>query len=349
MPDKQRTFGQYETPADVADLLLSFCLRSPGARLLDPACGDGAILERAGRMQHWLDPGHAPTNTLWGIEFDPEAAVQALLRLPQAHIIRGNFFELEAKDYQSFDAVVGNPPYTRAEWFGRLVAPQAPSEQMSMFEVDESAGQGDGRAILRHDIREDVLNRRAGLHAHFFVHGTQFLREGGRFGFVVPNSWLDVAYGERLKQYLLEHYRILALIESNVERWFDQARINTCLVILEKCTDANARALNRVRLVRLFRPLSELIPYPIDDRQRLSHLERLTMRLLPGYDYRGEDLAVRVLTQRELTPADKWGVALRSPGVYWRHAQDPTLWYLGTWATVRRGLTTGGQHLLLSG
>ena len=61
MTSKQRTWGQFATPTDVADLLLGFCLRRPGDRLLDPSCGDGALLRRAaGRRPRALAPGPAP-------------------------------------------------------------------------------------------------------------------------------------------------------------------------------------------------------------------------------------------------------------------------------------------------
>ena len=56
MNDKRRTFGQYDTPADVADLILAFCHRHPADRLLDPSCGSGAFLARAAQMQSWLAP-----------------------------------------------------------------------------------------------------------------------------------------------------------------------------------------------------------------------------------------------------------------------------------------------------
>lgn len=342
MDEKKRTYGQFETPIDVADLLLGFCLRRPDDRVLDPSCGDGALLSRAAGMQRWLDPWHDPADKLWGIELDPEAADSARQALPQAQIVNQDFFELKPGPDLQFDAIVGNPPYTRAEWIERLTLAERDASQLPMFDGSESpetaAGQG---ATTR---RYPFLGRRAGLHAYFFIHGTDFLREGGRFGFVVPNSWLDVAYGERLKQFLLEHYRILALIESNVERWFDDAQVNTCLIIMEKCGDAERRSVNRVRLVRLFRPLSQLIPYPENDRQRLSHLERLVTRMLPGGDQRGEDLAVRVVGQRELTPVEKWGLTLRAPAVYRRASQQANLAPLKNWATVRRGYTTGANN-----
>ena len=51
MPDKQRTFGQFETPLDVADILLSLCVRRTGDRVLDPSCGSGLLLERVALWQ----------------------------------------------------------------------------------------------------------------------------------------------------------------------------------------------------------------------------------------------------------------------------------------------------------
>jgi methylase of polypeptide subunit release factors len=339
MNDKRRTYGQFETPIDVADLLLGFCLRRPGDRVLDPSCGDGALLARAAGMQRWLDPWHDPAATLWGIELDPEAAATARAALPPAQIINRDFFDLQPEPDRIFDAIVGNPPYTRAEWIERLEKEDGYASQLSIFASE--AGQGE--ESISTTRRYPFLGRRAGLHAYFFIHGTGFLREGGRFGFVVPNSWLDVAYGERLKQFLLEHYQILALIESNVERWFDEARVNTCLVILEKCGDPQRRASNRVRLIRLFRPLSELIPYSDNDRQRLSHLERLVGRMLPSADQRGQDLAVRVVSQRELAAGEKWGLTLRAPAVYRRQSQQVNLAPLKQWAEVHRGYTTGAN------
>ncbi len=338
MSDKKHTYGQFETPADVADLLLAFCLRQPKDRLLDPSCGAGAFLKRAALLKEWRAPGEASPDTLWGVELDDTAAEQAQLALPEARIINRNFFELEPWLDQPFDAIVGNPPYTRAEWIGRMPETTELVHQLSMFNGYEKE---DGNASRR--TQGTLLARRSGLHAYFFIHGTDFLREGGRFGFVVPNSWLDVAYGERLKQFLLDHYQILALIESNVERWFSQAKINTCLIILEKCSDARARSKNRVRLVRLCLPLDQLIPFEKEDDQRLTHLEHLSTNLLPGSDFQSQDLSVRVMDQHDLAADEKWGIALRSPEVYRKRLEDPGLVRLGSWALIQRGYTTGAN------
>lgn len=337
MTDKQRTYGQFETPPEVADLLLAFCMRQPSDRLLDPSCGTGAFLSRAALMQQWLGPDVGSPDTLWGVELDPEAVALAQKTLPDSHIIQRNFFELDPWP-DLFDAIIGNPPYTRAEWFGRL--PETPDlvRQLSIFNGMKGAQKPTG-----HMDRHVGLSRRAGLHAYFFVHGTDFLREGGRFGFVVPNSWLDVAYGERLKQFLLDHYRILALIESNVERWFGEAKVNTCLVILERCSDATARATNQVRLVRLRQSLRELIPANDDDAQRVALLKELIPQLLTDRDIKNERFVVRITCQRALAAAEKWGVAIRAPAVYRHRSEDARLVPLGSWAMIHRGYTTGAN------
>ena len=349
MPDKQHTLGQYETPTDVADLLLGFCLRRPSDRLLDPSCGEGAFLARAAKWLGWLGDGpDAPPDALWGVELDPETAVRAQTILPQAHILTRNFFTLQPGEPADglpgvFDALIGNPPYTRAEWIGRLSTEDG--RQLDLFDgLPPSAPEAAEKRLLMPRQLWDSLGGRSGLHAYFFLHGAQFLREGGRFGFVVPNGWLDVAYGEKLKQFILDHFKILAIIESGVEHWFDDAKINTCLVVLEKCSGPNRRAANMVRLVRLKRPLRALIPYAANDYRRLTALEQLIPRLLPNESRTTPDTAVRVVTQADLRPAAKWGLALRAPEVYRRRREEPKLACLRDWAEVQRGFTTGANQ-----
>jgi hypothetical protein len=304
--------------------------------------------------RQWLanSPQDVPLGRLWGVELDGETAVTAATHLPQAKIIQQNFFTLEPD--REFDALIGNPPYTRAEWIGRLH--RQSGEQLAFDWKAETVGQrletnlqspvsslhSKQRLIPRHLWQR--LSHRSGLYAYFFLHGLEFLREGGRFGFVVPNGWLDVAYGADLKQFLLDNFRIIALIESGVERWFKQAKVNTCLVVLEKCSQAERRAANLVRLVRLKRPLTDLIPFAHDEPRRMLAVERLVPRLLPSDNRRSPDFDVRVLPQWQLDAAAKWGLALRAPDVYRRCREQGDLPPLKSWATIQRGFTTGANE-----
>jgi len=344
MSSTQRTFGQFETPADVADLLLGFCVRRPSDRFLDPSCGRGAFLARVDRWRRWLadKASDITPDGLWGVELDPKVATTAAAALPDARILNDNFFTLDADEFPPFDVIIGNPPYTRAEWIARLHRESGRQLALALPEISGAKAAPTKQHLIPRELWAK-LDGRSGLHAYFFLHCFHFLREGGRLGFVVPNGWLDVAYGQKLKRFLLDHFRIIALIESGVERWFRDARVNTCLVLLEKCDGVSRREANLTRLIRLKRPLADLIPGEADYRLRPVWLEQLATRLLPSQNRQTDEYAVRVVPQGELRPGEKWGVALRAPAVYRQRIAGPELAPLQAWATVKRGFTTGAN------
>lgn len=344
MNNKQRTWGQFATPLDLADVLLGLCLRRPEDRVLDPSCGEGALLARAAKWQRWLaaTPEEARPDLLQGVELELATARATQTALPQARVTAANFFALTPDDLGLFDGIIGNPPYTRSEWLDRL-DPSAEA-QLALF-PDDGSGMTPEAILHRPVVPYSVwslLGGRSGLHAYFFVHSLRFLREGGRLAFVVPNGWLDVDYGRELKQFLLDHFRIVLIIESAVERWFSEASVNTCVVVLEKSSDAAARASNRVRFARLLYPLADMLPYAPDDPQRAVALEQLAGRLLPPTDRRLPGSSVRVVEQNQLYPDARWGQLLRAPDVFLRQPKG-RLAPLGEWASVQRGYTTGAN------
>jgi methylase of polypeptide subunit release factors len=87
-----------------------------------------------------------------------------------------------------FDTIVGNPPYTRH------------------LEIEDIQEKAEGykekliqKALIGPDGRKFAdISKRAGIYAYFFIHGTKFLQNSGRFGFIVSNSWLDADYGKGL-------------------------------------------------------------------------------------------------------------------------------------------------------
>jgi methylase of polypeptide subunit release factors len=333
--------GQFETPLDAADLLLGFSLHRPTDRVLDPSCGSGILLRRAYAWQEWLAPGpHDMGQACWyGVELDALPAAAARREMPQAAILQQNFFTLDPTQLAPFDVVIGNPPYTRAQAIGMIETDEA--RQMALFPEDAQTAAAGKMPLLTRPLA-GALSGRSGLYAYFFLHSAPFLREGGRLAFVVPNGWLDVAYGASLKRFLLEHFRVRAIIESSVERWFASARVNTCLIILEKCGNVQRRRNNLIHLVRLQQEMSSLLP-PADDYRRLVAVEQLVAHLSPGRDLVSEEAVVHVLPQKELHAEDKWGIALRAPTAYHQTRSKLSLAPLQHWMKVERGYTTGAN------
>ncbi|UCH90252.1 MAG: hypothetical protein JSV49_01025 [Thermoplasmata archaeon] len=122
---------------------------------------------------------------------------------------------------------------------------------------------------------------------------------------MVSNSWLDVDYGKGLQEFFLNNYKIIAIIESKVERWFEEADINTCIVILRKCGDEQERNNHIARFVYLKRSLREFIP-PAQDLwekqlERLNEIDKLKRTILAHNDfYENIELRIFPKSQRDL-------------------------------------------------
>ena len=329
---------------DVEDLLLGFCMRRPSDRIMDPSCGQGTFLDRVSRWKRYLSsrPSDLSPDGLWGVDADPDLVDAARIAVPQAHVVAQNFFTLDPDQTGLFDAIVGNPPQVTAERFGRLNREAGRQLELGLKTASREDHQVKRERLLPRDLWGQ-LDGRSGLYAYYFLHSARFLRESGRIGFVVPSGWLDAAHGQKLKAFLIDQFRIIALVESEVERFFDAGKEKRCLLVLEKCSGPMRRANNMARLIRLKQPLSQLIPGGSNDRQRPAFLEQLVTRLLPGQSRQTDAYEVRVVPQNELGAASKWRLALRAPEVYRERVSRGGLSPIQSWATIRRGFTTGAN------
>lgn len=393
IPEEERhILGQYFTSPDVVDLILRFCLKHETDKILDPGCGAGTFLVRA--YQHKKLMNQRLTHeeilkTIWGNDIAKFPAHLTTINLAindlrsdenYPRVIRKDFFDLlpdrmefplpeswrkiqikglgkiekTLEHPRFFDAIVGNPPYTRQE---------------EIEDIQEKA-EGYKDQLIRKALHLEgkpfaEISRRAGIYAYFFIHGTKFLQNGGRFGFIVSNSWLDVDYGKGLQEHFLTHYKIIAIIESKVERWFEDADVNTCIVILEKVSGEKLKRERDEHLVRfayLKRPLRHFIP-PAENMWekevgRLEVIDKLNKTVL-GHSsyYENEDLRVYPKSQKELweegyDPEEgkyvgaKWGKYLRAPKIFFTILEKGKgkLVPLKQVAKVRRGFTTGANE-----
>ena len=389
-PEERHHLGQYFTNADVVDLILKFCVHHENDLVLDPACGAGTFLVRVYHHKKMMNQRQAHgvlLNTLWGNDIAKFPAHLATINLAirdlavdknYPNILQEDFFSLTAGEEgfdlpekyrrrvaynlgestrvviypQWFDAIVGNPPYTRQEDIPEISTQDAKyKKQLIKYAVLDSRGK---------KIAE--IGKRAGIHAYFFVHGTKFLKDGGYFGFVVSNAWLDVDYGKGLQELFLKYYKIIAIIDSKVERWFEEADINTCIVILQKCADKKLRDENLVRFVYLKRKLSSLIPPAQDiwekEIERLNSVEQNIKTILSHNSlYENDDLRIYPKSQAELWDegfdsdqgkyiGTKWGKYLRAPDIFFKilNKGREKLVRLKDIAKVQRGFTTGANN-----
>ena len=161
---------------------------------------------------------------------------------------------------EPLDAVVGNPPYVRQELIAkRSKLKKAKGEAANSFASRQKNTKEHFKELVSAAWPGLALTGRSDLHCYFWPVATAHLKEGGYFGFLTSSSWLDVEYGFALQGWILQNFRLLAVIESVDEPWFEDARVKTCVTIMQRCTDAEARDANVVKFVRLQKPLAEIL------------------------------------------------------------------------------------------
>lgn len=208
---------------------------------------------------------------------------QALFHVPMAAGAKSK--QLRPVIIGEVDAVVGNPPYVKE---GEISKPPKTSSKSKVKAGPRSLEQikAEADAYKKHLMQlaheawpRCSLSGRSDLHVFFWPHAGTLLRPGGYFGFLTSSNWLDVEYGFHLQEFILEHYAIIAVFESQVEPWFTSARVTTCATILRKEPDRQKREANLVRFVQLRSPLSAIFPADATEENRQLAAEALRDRI----------------------------------------------------------------------
>ena len=186
--------GAFFTPLEVSRFIANWAIRSTSDRVLEPSCGDAAfLLPSAERLEALGVSRDTIPFSLSGVEIHSASIVEAQARLSangfRATITEGDFFDLDPKPL--YDAVIGNPPYVRYQQFS-------------------GAARAKGlRAALAHGVR---LTSLASSWAAFTIHASEFLKDHGRLGLVLPAELMSVNYAGEVRRFLLSRFAKVRLI-----------------------------------------------------------------------------------------------------------------------------------------
>lgn len=301
--------------ADERRVLGQFFTPSPVARLalaaIAPLPSRLRVLDPMCGDGAFLAAAHAAGATrLYGIDIDPQIAALAAA-IPGARITTGDALAPGLPAHLgTFDLVVGNPPYIRA---GQVDA---------RIRRARAAAIADDWPELPRDLVE-VVARHADLAATCLLRALRFVRPAGTLALVVSTALLDADGAGALWTAFERLAHVRAIVIAPAERWFPDAAVNPMLLVAER-HGAGARASSAPRLVRL--------TAPTDVAARAVGLAALE-RHGEVRDARGD--------------ATRWGAQLRAPAAWfaWRDAAGDAVVPLAELAEVRRGLTTGANHV----
>jgi len=203
---EKRKNGVFYTPKILAKYLIDNLIDGSSISIFDPAYGDGALLLAAEDIFKEKSLPNSSIN-IYGCDINP---VNGLLKhLPQANLIKGDFFEYNSPI--KHELVLTNPPYVRRQ------------NQDSVL-IDEY------RSLIP-ELK--LVSKNADLWVYFLIKSFSLIKVGGSMGAVLPWAFLQAEYAIKLRIWLTENFGDIQYLALN-HKYFDSTQERVVLVWLKK-------------------------------------------------------------------------------------------------------------------
>ncbi len=277
-------FGQYFTPRPLIEFIVKMLDIKRTDLILDPACGSGGFLlyamdairkegeeyypdDGARRYEYW----HAfAEHNLYGIEINDEIARVAKMNMIIHDDGHTNIIGADALDgiekisetnrgfsKEKFDAILTNPP------FGSDIK-YVERPYLSDYELGLSTSKRNGKFIPLKSQDSEIL---------FIERVHQFLKpKVGRAAIILPNGILANYTNQRVRNFLLNNFQILAIIglPDNAFTHFGTS-VRASILFLRKRGDNEISDHNEI----VFMSTPELIGYDATGRLTDNQLDRV--------------------------------------------------------------------------
>lgn len=209
-------------------------------KILDPACGSGAFLNQAleylikehkelqekltimGDITAYYEiEASILENNLYGVDINEDAVEIARLSLwlrtaQQGRALANLSDKIKCANSlldmpfaeNSFDVVIGNPPYVRQEAIKEL------------------------KSLLEHHY--DVYSGTADLYVYFYELAYKMLKPNALTGYICSNKFFRAKYGEKLRALILEKMTIQKIADFNGVKIFEDATVDSAITIFKK-------------------------------------------------------------------------------------------------------------------
>ncbi len=232
---QKKTHGIVYTPQWIVDLILDNLEYKDNIydkKIIDPSCGEGSFLLIV--LKRFLmdciknnlssnEIGKLLHNNIFGFDIDKNAILRCKTHLNDTALKYGinevewNIQPVDSLDknkvkqyFNTFDYVVGNPPYIRIQHLGK--------ERRVRIQKDWSF----------------CRNGSTDMYIAFFELGLNLLNETGKLGYITPNTYFKTETAKTLRDYLMNKKIIKKIIDFNYYQVFDNATTYSAITILDK-------------------------------------------------------------------------------------------------------------------
>ena len=233
-PTDRQNLGQFFTPEQIAEFILTRMNLSSKKTIADLSCGDGIFLTKAFDDLQKKSKNEIDTiSKLYGLEIDQKILYQARNKLLKKckkdttkKIIKKNIikmntvttsvdailkkFPFENKE-KGFDVIVGNPPYVT-------------------YSTSNSK-------IKKDPIFSQIIHGQVNLATLVIGRAFSLLKKNGMLGLLLPKSLLRVKSYQRLRDFILKNFEIKCIVD--VGEAFPDVRGEQIILIAQKKTSTS--------------------------------------------------------------------------------------------------------------
>ena len=266
--------GQYFTHRNVVEFLVELTEPTMDDVLLDPACGSGGFLVYSmKRVYQQIESNFVgdPTaitrhkdrfaqNNIFGIEINEKIA-----RVAKMDLVINDDGHSNIEISSALDQVFVNPKIDNSGF--SLILTNPPFGDKVKFDEHDKLGTSELNDYLLSNSGKSAKSE-----VLFIERCNLFLDDGGRFGMVVPDGVLSNPTDRHVREYLLEHFHIMAIVTLPAFAFRKAGSgMKTSIVLARKWTEGEQRNQN----YPIFMAIAEHIGYDSTARPDSNDLPRL--------------------------------------------------------------------------
>lgn len=245
-PSVRDAHGKAATDAELAGLLAALTITDPRDCVLDPGCGEGNLISAAyDRLRSLGVPHEQVLSQVVGVEADSLTAKIAALRLAikeprlantaaRCRISVADMFSSPDRVAEA-DIVLMNPPFKRYE-----------SQDVAPIPIELRAHFRDAIARVGGSVEAD--RGQANIFSLYVEFVIKSARPGATIGIILDNKWFDNETARALRQLVLRHCEVLAVVTYPHSQFFEQLMIATSMLIIRKSVPSDTHEVSFVRV-----------------------------------------------------------------------------------------------------
>lgn len=316
--------GQFFTPRNIVKAMVEMLNPTEKHRVLDPACGSGGfivmVLDHVRKqIAQELNPNltgpllmakynsfevnervkEYAENSIFGFDFDPDLKKAARMNMVMAGDGHANVFHVNSLAYPKWDhpeeiAKIENAINRSLETMGDI-EDRYYNDARGTFDMIFTNPPFGAKVKVEKEVAElyDLSKYSDAPEVLFIEACYEFLKPGGKMAIVLPDGILGNPNMLRVREWILEKFKILASIDMAVEAFMPQVGVQASLLFLEKKTDLEKQiAQDSIEDYEVFMAIAEKLGK--DRRGNPIYLR----------DEDGAELLFEILTEYLLTKKD---------------------------------------------